>query len=117
VLGCGDGNTSHGGHTRPRSKVMKLVTLKNGTTAPKRTVKMTLSVLEILFEEDQVAVYELWELCKNPSYQCCSDSLKFLYQFSLINECGQVDAVTKDVILSTVHGEGPDFYLESPYFE
>ena len=97
---------------------MKELMLSNGTTAPEALVTTVTMLLEEMLEEGAsggLELYELHQKCLNPSHEIFSEaqavSLKDKY---LMRADGTIDEPVKNIVLSSVKGEGLGIELANP---
>jgi hypothetical protein len=94
---------------------MKSITLKNGAIEADILVASTMLSLEGLLEEDLLAFYELVEICRNSSHRIFSEGQQeTLIKRGLLNGDGRVHSSIKNIVLSSVTGEGLGLSLGRP---
>lgn len=92
----------------------QFITLKNGAEVPLAAVRMTMLILEKYVDTaGSVALYELNEKCKDAQYQMLKGPRAMAERFAL-TEGGKVLDLTRNIILSSIEGEGLDLRLTNP---
>lgn len=94
---------------------MKMIVLKNGAKEPEPSVVVITTNLRLLLNSASgaIALYELAQLCKDEKHRLFGTTGKILEQFRLI-ENGYVHDTTRNIVLSSVEGEGLQMRLVSP---
>jgi hypothetical protein len=92
---------------------MELVKLKNGSEEARVLVVATNLSIKTLMEKNPMAFYDLVEKCRNKDYKFFGDNEKILEDLSLINN-GRPHESIRNIILSSVEGEGLEMTLTSP---
>lgn len=93
---------------------MKTLTLKNGSTEVEGLVVVTLHALTTLTQEDPIALYELWEKCKDHKHTMWADTAEELKKRNLTQPDGSVHGSIRNIVLSAITVEGLDIHLDSP---
>lgn len=94
-----------------------VVRLRNGSEEHASAVMAYGLTLEKLAVENPVALYELWELCKDPTHKVWgSDTLGLLQRLSLVQGDGRVHDTLRNIVLSSLRSSdgGLDFALVNP---
>ena len=100
---------------------METILLKNGTTEVTSLVKVvTLSLRELLNQKGAAALsgatqfYDIVSLCRDSNYQVFGSNLQLLKNLALVGEDGRVHESIKNIVLSSVEGEGLEMSLVNP---
>jgi hypothetical protein len=97
---------------------METVELKNGSTENLVVVlgiMLTLKGVKSKGIEGVLILYDLYEICKNPSYQPEIESLQSLQNLKLLREDGELHTTVKNVVLSAIQVQEGDLLMGSPY--
>lgn len=98
--------------------VMEEVLLKNGTKEAKVLVDVVmLSVRNLLNSgiSGITALYDLVQICRNnPNYQKFGNNEETLKKLSLLQDDGKPHSSVRNIILSSVSGDGINMAFESP---
>jgi hypothetical protein len=97
-----------------KNRNMNNVTLKNGTQAPFSLVTVISISLERLIKNDFICFYELVMKCRDSSHEFFGDTADQLKQYGLANNAGIVHQFTRNIVLSSVEGNGFDMTFSSP---
>ena len=93
------------------------LTLRNGSQAPRSAVMATWLAVKKLAGGDMggvMALYEARELARNPAHELWSGTDATLRNYGLISHDGKMHDITRDVILSSVLGDGTDINVTFP---
>jgi hypothetical protein len=93
---------------------MKTVVLKNGAEEAEPLVNVTFHSLSHLAEQYPIVFYELVELCRDPSHKLFGNTGEELKIRSLIQNDCSVHSSIRNIVLSSVEGEGFDMTLMNP---
>jgi hypothetical protein len=99
---------------------METLKLRTGIEEAEPLVKVTVMSLRELWKSGlpgTLAVYDLVERCKNPSYNIFKKNLETLQDLSLIDSNGNIHDSIKNIVLASVEGEGMKMKLVSPIQE
>src|SRR5215204_6042385 len=90
------------------------VKLNNGTEYPETHVSAVIWNLKLVQDKYPNSFHELVKKCRNPAYEVREREV--LINLNLMNNKGQVQDVTKDIVLSSVQGNDV-LQLHSPIAE
>lgn len=93
---------------------METVVLKNGATEAVGLVTVTMISLETLIKKNPMMLYELVEVCKDPTHKIWGDFGKELRDLALLEMNFQPHGSIKNIVLSAVEGEGVDMTIGNP---
>jgi len=91
------------------------VKLKNGWDEAKPLVAIIMHTLQKLMDEGRgIVVYELAEVCKDPTHKPWGQAGDDLKALKLLRPDGSVHDSIRNIVLSAVSGEGMEMTLGSP---
>ena len=94
------------------------IRLRNGSEAPRSAVMTSWLAIKRLADSGDmgnvIALYEARELARNPAHQIWGGTGATLRNFALIDGDGRMHDITRDVILSSVLGDGTDVNVTFP---
>ncbi len=97
---------------------MEEVLLKNGTKEAKVLVNVVMHSVSTLLDSGVsglTSLYDLVQICRNnPNYQKFGDNEEMLKKLSLLQDDGKPHNSIRNIILSSVSGDGIDMAFESP---
>jgi hypothetical protein len=93
---------------------MKTITLKNGTQEPYSLVAIVTISLKMLIMEDPICFYELVMKCRDHNHEFFGNTSLRLGQLGLTDDAGNVSRQIRNIVLSSVEGDGLDMRLGSP---
>lgn len=93
---------------------LETVKLKDGSEEAEVAVRTIMVALEYLVKRNQVAFYELVEVCKDQAHYMWPGSTNVLKNLGLMDSDGRVQDTTRHVVLSAVTGEGLSLGVTSP---
>lgn len=97
---------------------IKAVKLKNGTIEAEPLIQVVgISLGKLYNSEDlggAMAFHDLVMLCRDRTYQVWDNVLDDLKAFSLVRTDGTVHESIRNIVLSSVTGEGLDMQLQDP---
>ena len=96
---------------------MDIVRLKNGSEEPYPIVAViTMSLGDMLDQglPGVLSAYDLVERCKNSKYQMSEDTEKDLIKQSLLQRDGQPHSSIRNIVLSSIQGEGLEMKFVDP---
>jgi hypothetical protein len=96
-----------------RQYSLKMVKLKNDSEAPESAVVTTMRNLDFLMKKNPIAFYELVQKCRNPKHDMLENTNAEVEKLALM-QSGSIHEITKNIILSSVEGEGLGMTLKSP---
>ena len=91
-----------------------VVTLRTGAEVPEPLVKVTLIALGRLLDSDPIALYEAWELARDPAHVPFGKTGDVLRELSLTDGSGRMYGTVRDVILAAVKIDGLDIRISDP---
>jgi hypothetical protein len=91
-----------------------MIKLKNGATIPHPHYTATWVSINSLMNKNPIAFYELVMICRDPTHQLFGNTTIKLQELALLDESGQPHSSTRDLVLSSVRGEGLEMSLSSP---
>ncbi len=97
--------------------MVDMVKLKTGEELPVTVVAAIMSSLNTLMDgdvKDLVSFGELVAVCRNPKHQLSDEYRAYLASRGLIEDNGQPNETTRQVVRAAVEGEGLDILLGSP---
>jgi hypothetical protein len=89
-------------------------TLKTGAIVPSMMVPVTRMSLDHLLGSNPIAFYELVQLCRDNTHELFGNTRDTLRGLSLIESDGLPHDVVRQIVLSSVYGEGLGLWLTSP---
>jgi hypothetical protein len=92
---------------------MKTVQLAHGEEVVV-LVKVTLLSLDHLIKDNPIGFYELVMKCRDPQHSIWGDQQGKLQELSLVQPDGRVHQSIRNVVLSSVQGDGLEMVLTSP---
>ena len=93
----------------------EIITLKNGAVEASALVKVLTMTLHALMKRNPILFYELVMKARNPDHKFFGTSEKALIAAGLIQEGGgHLHSSIRNIILSSVEGEGLELRLVSP---
>jgi len=99
---------------------MEMVKLKNGTEEAKVGVATTQMAINRLLADDAPYPMAFWELvraCQDDNHTPAQQILTELTKSGLVGLDGEIHTSVKNIVLSSVEGEGLDMTLVSPVAE
>ena len=102
-----------------QSNKLEMVTLRNGASESKVLVNMVISSLKGLLDNGQnIRLYELVMLCRDPNHNIFGNSGEKLAELSLIKitpgQPPKVHDSIRSIVLSAVCGEDAEMTIRSP---
>jgi len=89
------------------------LTLRNGDSIPKGLVITTMVSLNQLMQENPIAAYELFQLCKDGNHELFGNTSEILGNLGLIQN-GEVHDSIRSIVLSAFEGKGLDMHIVNP---
>lgn len=94
---------------------MQPVELKNGASEAEDVVGVAIMSIERLMRTNPIAFYELVMKCRVPAHQFFGNTRQVLMDFALVSLNGDVHDSLRNVVLSSVSGDGLNMKLGSPF--
>jgi hypothetical protein len=91
-----------------------VVKLRTGAQVPEPLVRTTQLVLESLMNTNPIALYEAYEIARDPSHVPFGKTGDVLREMSVLADDGSMHGTARDVILASVKIDGLDIRLVSP---
>ena len=99
---------------------MEIVRLRNGSEANSGLVASVVLNINCLLDDEALYPMAFWELvlvCQDDSYEPMAARAAELKKSGLMLPDGSIHAAIRDIVLSSVEGEGADMKLVSPVVE
>lgn len=93
---------------------LTIVTLKNGSTEPLSAVVVLTTILEDLFTNKPTVAYELVMICRDRTHTIWGSIAGQLRDLALLQADGRVHDSIRNIVLSSVEGDGMRMTLVNP---
>jgi hypothetical protein len=96
------------------AKGMEMILLKNGFKEPDKLVKVITLSLQSLMRDLPIVFLDFVEFCQDSQCQIDKKKKEVLKKRGLLEDNGAIHDSIKNIVLSSVKGEGMDMRLTNP---